>query len=875
MAENLGDAVLVVRADTTQLDAGFRRAEDRARQAGATTRTAFAANGRALQTAANGLQYYVDAQGRMRDASGKFVSQLQQQAAGLTTIGQAAKSASPGMELLGAALTRVAGQLALLETARRAAFFTGNQIKELDSAGAAVKTLGVNSEDLISRLKALSVELKGNVSVVQLTKAAYDVASSGFADSASATQILKASALGAQGGFAELDDVVRAITGVINAYGLSADRATNIVDTFLQTQNDGVITVRQYAAEIGNVASVAAAGGVSLEELNAAIATATLRGVPVPQTFTGIRQALSSIIKPSDEAARLARTLGLQYNVAALQSKGFAGVLADVQAKTGGSADKLAILLGSVEAQAAVQPLLNDKLVKYNELLEKQKRSAGAAASASQINSETISGGLTQIGNGLSNLAITLDKALKPLFQGLIKDLADILLKLQQVSTLTPEAIKKREQQATRIIETAKQSSPNFNTRVFFGTPLVSPNTEIVFDGKTFKGTITGVREDLLQYLLNKDLQNINKPQGSRPVTPPPKPPPSTPVIDRNAIAGAELAANSERSKAAAAIERLNASRIKNSLNEVGRAGLDAELNLNEKLRALEQSRLELARELAKTVGFGDGRDGNQSLERIATLQGQIRTGELDIAAARLEGARAIADAVRSQQERVRQQRLETQSAADRLDLTRRQTALESAAAIAQGQVSATAQLELQQRVTLAEKLRALDAARGARATELARGPEADRVVLRDIQDRIARANADVRQAYADAGLSLTTNAKTAAEALRGAQQNLQSILRGGFEYITPELQQQQIDRARAAIQPLVDRGVIRTGIDISTPEKLFAVAGFAEQLVPAQKALQNAIAENVNATNALAKKDWNVYVQVPSNATPVPIPRT
>ena len=84
------------------------------------------------------------------------------------------------------------------------------------------------------------------------------------------------------------------------------------------------------------------------------------------------------------------------------------------------------------------------------------------------------------------------------------------------------------------------------------------------------------------------------------------------------------------------------------------------------------------------------------------------------------------------------------------------------------------------------------------------------------------------------------------------------------------------IERARAAIQPLVEQRVIRTGIDISTPERLFALAGFAEQLVPAQKALQNAIAENVAATNALAQKDWNVYVQVPgASPAPVPLPRT
>jgi hypothetical protein len=321
---------------------------------------------------------------------------------------------------------------------------------------------------------------------------------------------------------------------------------------------------------------------------------------------------------------------------------------------------------------------------------------------------------------------------------------------------------------------------------------------------------------------------------------------------------------------------RLAGSRRTPGLDEAGRASLEAELTVGEKIRALQISRLELAREQAKLPGTGDGKEGSQSLAKLAELQSQVRTGEIDVAAAQLQGSRATADALRSQQERVRQQRLESQAAADRLQITREQTALEAAAAASQGQVSATALLQLNQRASLAEKLRILDAARGGLATELARGPEADRVVMEEISGRIARANADVRQAYAEAGLQLTTNARTAAEALRGAQQNLRGVLRGGFDLLTPELQRQQLQQARASIQPLVDRGVIRTGLDISTPEKLFAVAGFAEQLVPAQKALENAINENARATQALTEKNWNVYVQVPgSGPVPMPLPRT
>ena len=461
-----------------------------------------------------------------------------------------ARSAAEGA---GAALRNAIGGLGLATSVGGIAAFIGQQVTQLDAASAAVRTLGVDSAQLVPKLRALSVELGNNISVVELTKAAYDVASSGFATAADATAILRASALGAKGGFAEVADVASAVTGVLNAYGKTAAEAGLLVDQFVQTQADGVITVRQYAAEIGNIASIAAASGISIQELNAAIATATLRGVPVAQTFTGLRQAISSIIKPSEQAKDLASSLGLDFSLSALQAKGFGGVLADVQAKTGGAADKIAILLGSVEAQAAVQPLLNDKLVKYNELLGRQAKAAGAASDASQTNASTISSGLKQIGAGFSNLATTLDTVLSPLFAGFIKDINSILVKLNQVSTLAPDKVLKRERQATDIV--AGQIS------LLQGTGFFGPAT-VTYGGKTYKGSATGIREAILQDLLRRDLAEINKPSGatgkqSLPAKPPPPPPPDKTLLaqQQQQRVEAQLALQTVKQRIAAANE--------------------------------------------------------------------------------------------------------------------------------------------------------------------------------------------------------------------------------------------------------------------------------------------------------------------------------
>jgi len=299
-------------------------------------------------------------------------------------------------------------QTASVLTVGKALEFAGKQIMDLDTASAAVQTLGVDSGELSKELLKLSIALDSNVSRVELMQASYDVASSGFSKTSEIVDILTASALGATGGFSDLETVANAVTSVINSYGLEASDASSIVDSFIQTQNDGKITVAQFGAQIGNIAAVAAAAGIPLTELSAAISDATAKGVPVEQTFTGLRQAISSIIKPSEQAKEEAEKLGIEYNLTGLQAKGFSGFLADVVAKSKGSADSIAILTGSVEAQAPIQQIANDNLEKYNEFLGNQVNKSGQAKEASEIATATISGGFEKIINASSNLVTVL-----------------------------------------------------------------------------------------------------------------------------------------------------------------------------------------------------------------------------------------------------------------------------------------------------------------------------------------------------------------------------------------------------------------------------------------------------------------------------------
>jgi TP901 family phage tail tape measure protein len=351
-------------------------------------------------------QTFKGVDGKLRDSSGRFIK-----------LGDSAQASTGKINVLARALSNLGTGLAVADVARR--YFKG--FNEAEKAAAAVRTLGVDSKALEGNLLGLSQKLGGLFSQTQLLTAAYDVASSGFANAADNTKVLEAAAKGATGGLSDINTVGNAVTSVLNAYGKSADEAASLVDGFIQTQNDGKIILNEYAGYIGKLAPTAKAAGVGINEMNAAIATITAQGVPVEATFTGLNQALVSILKPSQEAEELAKSLGIQFNEAGLRAKGFGGLLEEVKTKTGGSTTQLVKLFGSVDALKAVLPLVNDDLVKYNQNVVKQANASGVAEKATEELGGTVSSEITKMINQIGNLVRSLDTVLGPALGGIVR----------------------------------------------------------------------------------------------------------------------------------------------------------------------------------------------------------------------------------------------------------------------------------------------------------------------------------------------------------------------------------------------------------------------------------------------------------------------
>jgi TP901 family phage tail tape measure protein len=159
-----------------------------------------------------------------------------------------------------------------------------------------------------------------------LSKGLYDILSASIAP-ARAMGVLDVAVKAAKAGMTDTAVAADALTTILNAYNLSADKAEYASDILFATIKRGKTTMELLAPNIGKVASLASVAGVSLEELGATIATLTRAMGNTDLAITGLRGILRAFLKPADEAKEVAKEYGIALNTATLQAIGLSGVL--------------------------------------------------------------------------------------------------------------------------------------------------------------------------------------------------------------------------------------------------------------------------------------------------------------------------------------------------------------------------------------------------------------------------------------------------------------------------------------------------------------------------------------------------------------------
>ena len=213
--------------------------------------------------------------------------------------------------------------------------------------------------------------------------------------------------------------VMDAATTMMNAYGLTVKDTGKLTDWFYQIVKSGKTTGPELAQSLGQIAATAAASGVSLEQLGAAMATLTTT-MPTNIAVTSLAASLRALMNPTDETATLAKELGIQMDAAALKTKGLGGVMDEIYRKTGGNGDLIAKLFPA-ESSRAVIALAGTQLGTFKTNIVDFSNNAGAAAAGFAARVDQMDDDLNSLWITILKVSSALGKFAYDVLQPLIK----------------------------------------------------------------------------------------------------------------------------------------------------------------------------------------------------------------------------------------------------------------------------------------------------------------------------------------------------------------------------------------------------------------------------------------------------------------------
>lgn len=330
-----------------------------------------------------GAQELAQANARMQEG----IRRLREEKNGwVKSLGEA-KVALAATAAAGYAFVRIAQQMAA-------------ESREFQSRMAEVNTMldvtPARVAELSSQVRQLSVELGTNAPAA--ARALYDILSAGVPEG-NAIDVLRQSIRAAVAGVTDTQSAAQVGLAVVNAYGMEVANLGRVYDVLFSIVKNGVTTLPQLAASLGQVLPIAAAASVPFEELAAAIAEMTKRGIQTPIATTALRSAITALSTPTPEAARRMQELDIAWT-------GLRNTLEQI-ARARLDPATMREIVPDVGARTAVLALTQD-VDKLGAAVEQMRESAGAADEAYEKMAATPEQRVRELGAAVAELRLQL-----------------------------------------------------------------------------------------------------------------------------------------------------------------------------------------------------------------------------------------------------------------------------------------------------------------------------------------------------------------------------------------------------------------------------------------------------------------------------------
>jgi len=377
----------------------------------------------AFNKAAAGGRLFSDAAGVMQTKVGNAFAAVQRGGNDMArTVGRSFASVGEGMARLGVgalgSLVNLLERTALVAAGMGAALVAAAgaataKWAQFQTAFARVTTIVDKGTTNIGRLEdgVRSLARAYGVDAVQAVGALAEAIGSGI-DPGESLTFLETATKAARAGFADLGSVVTVFTGILASYNMDTSEAARVSDILFQAVKVGRTTMDQLAGSLGQVAPLAAAAGVSLEETAAAVASLTVRGLSTSEAVSSLRAVIAGIVKPAEQSVEALAAIGA--SAADLEKVGLAEVMRRVGEATGGTTIEIAKLFRDVDAMKGAVVLAGPGLDDFSAALNEMANAAGSTDTALLDVMDTLQFRWDQVIETVMDTVRTVGQALAP-----------------------------------------------------------------------------------------------------------------------------------------------------------------------------------------------------------------------------------------------------------------------------------------------------------------------------------------------------------------------------------------------------------------------------------------------------------------------------
>ena len=199
----------------------------------------------------------------------------------------------------------------------------------------------------------------------RLAKAYYQIVSAGY-DGEKGIRLLEVAAKSAVAGVTDTLTAADGITTILNAYNKGVEQSEEVSDALFNTVKLGKTTFEELSRSISQVAPLASASNIPLNEILSTVASLTKQGVPTAQAMTQIRAAIVGL----SSADALDSTKTLQQN------------FQDFYDSVGGNQTKLKDAIGTIEGVQAILSIAGKNAKSSQKDLESYNETIGATEKA-------------------------------------------------------------------------------------------------------------------------------------------------------------------------------------------------------------------------------------------------------------------------------------------------------------------------------------------------------------------------------------------------------------------------------------------------------------------------------------------------------------